>query len=176
MVGEALAEFKGEETGGEAEIRIDLPVDAHLPVAYVPELRLRLEAYRRLAEASKDAEIDDLAAELADRYGPMPEPVVAMIAVARFRLLARRAGLDEIVTIGERVRFHPVELPDSRRVRAARLYPGTIVKSAVRQLLVPAPSQHRQPVTGRDALDWATRLVKTVILDEPVEPDGSARA
>jgi len=167
MVGEALAEFKGEQAADDdaAEIRVDLPIDAHLPQEYVPEQRLRLEAYRRLAEAKDAAEIDDLVAELADRYGPLPPPAAAMVAVARFRLLARRAGLDEVITMGERVRFHPVQLPDSRRVRAARLYPGTIVKPAVRQLLVPIPSD----VTGSDALDWATRVVKTVILDEPVD-------
>jgi transcription-repair coupling factor (superfamily II helicase) len=70
--------------------------------------------------------------------------------------------------MGDRVRFHPVELPDSRRVRVSRLYPGALVKPAVRQLLVPAPKSGRELVTGTDALDWATRLVKTVILDEPL--------
>ena len=170
MVGEALSEFKGEKPAdeGDTDIRVDLPVDAHLPEAYVPEQRLRLEAYRRLAEARDQSQIDDLVAELADRYGPFPDPVKAMFAVAQFRLLARRAGLDEVIVMGDRVRFHPVELPDSRRVRATRLYPGALVKPAVRQLLVPVPKQGREPLTGADALDWATRLVKTVILDEPV--------
>lgn len=173
MVGEALAEYKGESPTEEGdEIRVDLPIDAHLPEQYVPEQRLRLEAYRRLAEAKDDGEIDDLAAELADRYGPLPEPARAMIAVARFRLLARRAGLDEVIVVGDRVRFHPVELPDSRRVRVTRLYPGSLVKPAVRQLLVPVPKEGRKPVTGPDALDWATGVVKTVLVDEPVTLNG----
>ncbi len=172
MVGEALAAFKGEKPpSDDGEIRVDLPVDAHLPDDYVPEQRLRLEAYRRLAEARDDAEIDDLTAELADRYGPLPDEAQALIAVARFRLLADRAGLDEVIVMGDRIRFHPVELPDSRRVRVTRLYPGSLVKPAVRQLLVPAPKDGRRPVTGPDALDWATRLVKTVLLDEPADGD-----
>ncbi len=173
MVGEALAEFKGEGDAEQesGEIRVDLPIDAHLPEEYVPEQRLRLEAYRRLAEAHDQSEIDDLVAELADRYGPLPPPAQAMIAVAQFRLVARRAGLDEVIVMGDRVRFHPVELPDSRRVRVSRLYPGALVKPAVRQLLVPAPKSGRELVTGTDALDWATRLVKTVILDEPLTDD-----
>ena len=174
MVGEALAEYKGEAPAGEDgdDIRVDLPIDAHLPEQYVPEQRLRLEAYRRLAEAKDDSEIDDLAVELADRYGPLPEPAQAMISVARFRLLARRAGLDEVIVVGDRVRFHPVELPDSRRVRVTRLHPGSVVKPALRQLLVPLPKEGRHPLTGPDALDWATGLVKTVLMDDPVLRNG----
>ncbi|MFN8125469.1 MAG: transcription-repair coupling factor [Candidatus Nanopelagicales bacterium] len=161
MVGEALAEYKGEKPADDSnEIRIDLPVDAHLSEEYVPEQRLRLEAYRRLAEAKDDAEIDDLAAEWADRYGPLPPEARTMIALARFRLLAQSVGLDEVITVGTRVRLHPVELPDSRRVRAARLYPGAIAKPATRQLLVPLPD-----VTDDDALDWATTLVNTVLVE-----------
>ena len=165
MVGEALAEFTGEKPADDTdnEIHIDLPVDAHLSETYVPEQRLRLEAYRRLAEATTDAEIDDLAGEWADRYGPLPAEAQTMLALARFRLLARSVGLDEVITVGERVRLHPVELPDSRRVRAVRLYPGAIAKPALRQLLIPLP----KGLTGDDALDWATTLVNTVLVERP---------
>ena len=165
MVGEALAEFTGEKPADDTdnEIRIDLPVDAHLSETYVPEQRLRLEAYRRLAEATTDAEIEDLAGEWADRYGSLPAEAQTMLALARFRLLARSVGLDEVITVGERVRLHPVELPDSRRVRAVRLYPGAIAKPALRQLLIPLP----KGLTGDDALDWATTLVNTVLVERP---------
>ena len=49
MVNEAVAEMKGEPVREPAEVKLDLPVDAHLPTAYVPKEELRLEAYRRLA-------------------------------------------------------------------------------------------------------------------------------
>src|SRR5689334_24468347 len=55
LVGEAVNDFKG--TGGEAEldeVRIELPVDAHLPHGYIPSERLRLEMYKRLAEVRSD--------------------------------------------------------------------------------------------------------------------------
>ena len=174
LVGDALADFKGEAKPSDTEVRIDLPVDAHIPQEYVGEERLRLEAYRRLAGATQDAQIDDLAAELADRYGPAPEPVINMIGVARLRILARRAGLDEIILTASRVKLHPVELPESRRVRLTRLYPGALVKPATRQMLVPAPKEGREIVGGPRALDWAARVVKTVILDESSpRPKGS---
>ena len=59
MVGEAIAEYRGEQAGEEtAEMRIELPVDAHLPTDYVESERLRLEMYRRLAEVR---DLDDIA-------------------------------------------------------------------------------------------------------------------
>ena len=59
LVGEAVSEFKGE--GGEPElreVRIELPVDAHLPHDYIPSERLRLEMYKRLAEVREDVDVD----------------------------------------------------------------------------------------------------------------------
>ena len=72
MVSEAVAELKGEEPREPAEIKLDLPVDANLPKDYVAQEELRLEAYRRLAAVTTDAEVDDIRAEWVDRYGPVP--------------------------------------------------------------------------------------------------------
>ena len=163
MVGEAVAEYK---SGGVAvehtPARIELPVDAHLPHAYVPGERLRLEAYRRIAEAPSEAALDEVAAELADRYGPLPDPVATLLQVGRLRLAAERAGLTELTMAGTSVRASPVELPESGQLRLARLYPRTVVKESVRTILVPRPTT--APVGGvplRDTalLDWALELV-----------------
>src|SRR5690606_29277429 len=69
LVGEAVADFRGEETEEYDEVRIDLPVDAHLPHDYVATERLRLEMYKRLSEVRNDVEVDEIRAELVDRYG-----------------------------------------------------------------------------------------------------------
>ena len=74
MVAEAVAELKGEVPEVPNEIKLDLPVDAHLPGSYVEREDLRLEAYRRLAAVRDEAEVDDIAAEWLDRYGPLPAP------------------------------------------------------------------------------------------------------
>jgi transcription-repair coupling factor (superfamily II helicase) len=174
MVGEALAEFTGQEQATDTEVRIDLPVDAHIPPEYIAEERLRLEAYRRLAAAGDDGSVAELAAELVDRYGPVPRPVTDLIALARLRILAQRAGLDEVVAMGGRVRFHPVELPESRRVRLARLHRGSVVKPTTRQILVPLPLVQRQPITGSPVLDWAAQVIDTVILNTAPPPTKGA--
>ncbi len=72
MVNEAVAEMKGEEVRQPAEVKLDVPVDAYLPADYVGKEELRLEAYRRLAAVTTEAEVDDITAEWEDRYGPIP--------------------------------------------------------------------------------------------------------
>ncbi|MER1995457.1 MAG: transcription-repair coupling factor, partial [Arthrobacter sp.] len=75
LVGEAVADFRGEAEEKAAEMKIELPVNAHLPHDYVPGERLRLEAYRKLASALTNEAIDEVLAELVDRYGEPPQEV-----------------------------------------------------------------------------------------------------
>jgi transcription-repair coupling factor (superfamily II helicase) len=167
LVGEALAEHRNETATGPVEVKVELPIDAHIPAEYVPHERLRLEAYKRLADAATDEAVDEVAAELLDRYGPLPVPVESLLAVARFRVLARRAGLDEVVMQGQGIRFHPVELAESAQMRLTRLYPRTIVKPAVRTIVVPRPATAPlggQPLRDTELLSWAADLVTAVLL------------
>ncbi|MDP9466933.1 MAG: transcription-repair coupling factor, partial [Actinomycetota bacterium] len=96
LVGEAVSDFKkggGTDEEQLPDTKVDLPVDAHLPHDYIPGERLRLEAYRRLAGAHDAAAIAAVRDELVDRYGPLPDPVERLLAVAAFRAVARRYGL-----------------------------------------------------------------------------------
>jgi len=152
LVGEALAEARGDDSAAPLEVKIELPLDAHIPHDYVPEERLRLEAYRGIAAALTDADVDSVAEELIDRFGAPPAPVEILLAVARLRVRARAAGVGEIVLAGQRVRFHPVDLPESRQLRLTRLYPGTLVKPAVRTIQVPRPTTGS--TSDMDLVDW----------------------
>ncbi len=169
MVGEAVADFKGEGDSAPAEVKIELPVDAHLPHDYVPGERLRLEAYRKLAAVADEAELGDIEAELVDRYGPLPEPVRNLVEVARLRTVARRAGVSDISVQGTSVRFAPVDLRESQRLRLDRLYPRSLHKEAVRTMLVPRPTTARvggTPLRDTAVLEWAGDLVRAVLLDD----------
>ena len=139
MIGEAVRELRGEGPAERAEVRVELPVDAHIPHDYVTGERLRLEAYTRIASIETVHDIDAVRDELADRYGPVPDQVENLLAVARLRTVARQAGLTDITLQGNYVRVAPVDLPESRQVRVQRLYPGTVLKSAVSNMLVPVP-------------------------------------
>ncbi|MHB1067755.1 MAG: TRCF domain-containing protein, partial [Candidatus Nanopelagicales bacterium] len=170
LVGEALAEYKDEPVTTAAEVRVELPIDANIPADYLPHERLRLEAYKRLADATSAAAVEEVAAELMDRYGPLPAPVEALLAVARFRVLARAAGLSEVVVQGSSVKFAPVHLPESGQLRLSRLYPRTVVKPVVRTIMVPRPAASPvggAPLRGTDLLAWAADLVTAVLLPAP---------
>ena len=175
LVGEAVAEMKeGGQVQEEAvEVKVEVPVDAHLPHDWIPSERVRLEVYQRIAEARDDASLAAVRAELTDRFGALPPVVERLMRVATLRVLARQAGLAEIVVQGRSLRFAPVDLPESRLLRLTRLYPGTVVKPAVRTILVPQPSTARvggTPLRDDALLDWVDDLVRTVLVDGPPAP------
>ena len=167
LVGEAVAEFRGQDVEPEPEVRIELPVDAHLPVDYIESERLRLEMYKRLAEVRAEADVKAVEAELHDRYGTPPPEVLNLIEVARFRLLARSAGLTEIVGQGRFLRFARAQLPESRVLRLQRLYPGSVVKDSAKSVLVPRPVNGigSQPVKDTDLLHWSSALINQIFAD-----------
>ena len=198
MIGEAVSELKGEGPADRPEVRVELPVNAHIPHDYLPGERLRLEAYTQIAAIDSDGDVTAVLDELTDRYGLPPEPVANLLEVARLRARARRAGLTDITLQGNHVRFAPVELPESRQVRVQRLYPRTLIKPAVRTMLVPVPkavpgssasaaapgaSRSRtaaggpqtaiggQPLRDRDMLAWCTELIDAVF-GEPAQVNG----
>ncbi|MCV7103279.1 transcription-repair coupling factor [Mycobacterium palustre] len=147
LVGEAVEAYRAAADGKTVtspkepkDVRIDLPVDAHLPPDYIASDRLRLEAYRRLAAASSDAEIDAVTEELVDRYGALPEPALRLVAVARLRLLCRAAGITEVsAPSAATVRLSPVTLPDSAQVRLKRMYPAASYRATTSAVQVPIP-------------------------------------
>ncbi|WP_032710587.1 transcription-repair coupling factor [Salinispora arenicola] len=176
MVGEAVQAFKGERPEEETEVKVDLPVDAHLPHDYVGVERLRLEMYRKLAEARDEERLRAVVAELTDRYGEPPAPVQNLVAVARFRLLARRYGLTDVSMQGRHLRFGPLPLPDSKQLRLKRYHPDAVYKQALEQVSVPRPSTRRiggELLRDQALLEWCGQLLADV-LGEPRELAGAA--
>src|SRR5690606_5006186 len=93
LVGEAVAEFRGESDPEDSrEVKIELPIEAHLPHDYVSSERLRLEMYKRLAGVRAMSDVDELRDELVDRYGEPPAVVEMLLDVARLRVRLRQAG------------------------------------------------------------------------------------
>ncbi len=171
MVGEAVNEFRAQAEGRTepepADVRVDLPIDAHIPHDWVPDERLRLEAYKRIASITDPSGVTEVHDELVDRYGQLPPPVGNLLAVALFRAHARTAGLTEIATQGNYVKFAPVELRESQAMRLQRVYPKSLVKAPTQTILVPKPMTQRlggQPVTGLELLGWCRALIDAVLL------------
>ena len=141
LVAEAVLELEGKEPMQERlpEVRIDLPIDAHIPDDYIADQAIRLEAYRRLAGAGTSAEVDDVVGEWTDRFGPLPPEVAALVDVARIRAEAIRIGLTEVVKLRNEVRLAPVDLSIPQEVRLERLSPRAVLRAAEGALFVPVP-------------------------------------
>jgi len=146
LVAEAVEELQTGVTREKpgAEVRIELPVEAHLPDDYVPDQDARLEAYRRLAAAATQEAIDDVVAEWEDRYGVLPPRAAVLIDMARLRVEALRIGATQIVAMRREVRLAPIHLTASQEVRLQRVSPKAVLRD--RALFVPlapdAPATH----------------------------------
>ena len=145
MVTEAVAELKGEELREPAEVKLDLPVDAHLPSSYVGREELRLEAYRRLATVTTEAEIADIKAEWTDRYGPPPPPAEALLAVGRLRAECHRLGIREVGVARGMVRLTPITLKASEEVRFRRLARDGVYKPDLGEMQLRVPRKGDLP-------------------------------
>ncbi|MEP6661857.1 MAG: transcription-repair coupling factor [Acidimicrobiales bacterium] len=160
MVNEAVAEMKGEEVRPPAEVKLDVPVDAHLPKDYVGKEELRLEAYRRLAAVTTHAEVDDIRAEWEDRYGPVPEPAAALLGVGHLRAECFRTGIRDISITSGGARLAPLWLKTSATIRLRRLARDAVYKEEQGQLVVPLKR-------GVNAADQLVALLADLIPPTP---------
>ena len=158
-----------------AEIRLDLPVTANLPVAYVEREDLRLEAYRRLATVTTQEEVDDIEAEWVDRYGPLPPAAQALLGIGHLRAECARQGIREVAVVkgglgtpaGSLVaRISPLALKASEQVRLGRLWPRAVYKQDLGQLVGPL----------RGGADTTAALVELLRALVPPPSDDAARA
>jgi transcription-repair coupling factor (superfamily II helicase) len=180
MIGEAVSTFRGEEVESGQELRLELPLDARIPEDYIDSERLRLEAYQKLSAASaataKDDAIDLVIEELTDRYGALPSEAEGLIAVARLRRRAARAGLTDVVTMGSNLRIAPARLEDSIKVRMQRLYPKAKLVGGGEALVVPMPTVPAavgvgvEPLAGAALLEWVAQLF-TALFPEPAKAE-----
>ncbi len=124
----AIARLKGLPVPDiDPEIRLDFisttdtdtpeAAAAHIPSTYIPEETLRMSAYRRIAEAQSEDQLDALQAELQDRFGPVPAATCRLVSIAKLRCLAAEANISSIEVRKRKVLLHRQQhlltLPDS---------------------------------------------------------------
>ncbi len=96
-----------------ADVDIDLPVEAYLPEDYVPDLRHKIDLYRRMAKINSPSDIDDVRDELNDRFGPLPTPAKRMLELAELRL---DAAAWQIAAITSDARFIVLHYTNRRQI------------------------------------------------------------
>jgi transcription-repair coupling factor (superfamily II helicase) len=142
MVGEAVQDYKSgiiETDEKVLECKVELPINAHLSTEYVPGERLRLDLYRRLADVKSAEDVGSIESELIDRFGPLPEEAQSLLGVASLRAQAKALKLTEVIVQGKFLRFSPLVLSESKQLRLARMYPGSIYKTTTNTALVALP-------------------------------------
>jgi len=103
-------------------VTLDLPLDAYLPVDYIPDDQVRLAVYQRMAEAQTPEAVSDLRQELRDRFGELPEPAEQLLIWLRIKALALAAGVTSVVTTDEEFIARLPEGADGQRTRLERRF------------------------------------------------------
>ncbi|MFO7996181.1 MAG: TRCF domain-containing protein, partial [Dehalococcoidia bacterium] len=116
---------------GKQSPSITLPLVAHIPEEYVPNLSTRLSLYHRLARIEQIEEVEDMAREFRDRFGALPQPAENLLRVVKIKVLAMRAGVSSISTQGRQIVIKPQT--DSRRLTAISSV-GAAVKIGATQI------------------------------------------
>jgi transcription-repair coupling factor (superfamily II helicase) len=122
-------------------VRLDVNVDAYVPADYVPYEQAKVDVHRRVAAARDVAELELLREELADRFGPLPEPLENLIALQKARIKLGQAGARTVTFRGDRLAVTPIEL-DSAQAKALRArIPEAVYEFGRSQLLVRVPGE-----------------------------------
>lgn len=146
LISQALTAYKQGtnpdelQTDTVSSMRVDLPVDAHIPTTYIESERLRLELYSKLASLQTDEDFKILQAEVIDRYGKIPKAVDSLFQLARIRNYAWSLGVRELTRQSKYIKIGPISLGTAGTMRIKRIYPGAVQKPAVRQVLLPIPA------------------------------------
>ena len=119
MLERTVRELKGEVEKEIAETQLNLGLNIRIPSDYIPEENQRLRMYKRVAGVETEAQLEDVAGELGDRYGEPPPPVRSLLEYATLKLLSQRVGVAQIERRREAVsiRFTESASVDPERLR-----------------------------------------------------------
>jgi transcription-repair coupling factor (superfamily II helicase) len=155
MLEETVRELKGETVEAGPSVQLDLPVPMAIPKAYIGDENLRLEIYRRLAAAEVPRE--ELAAELADRFGEPPPEVLALLEVAG---LKRRAEALRVQSIAAGAGKLTIRLRRDARVDVDKLI--RLVAGRAGASFTPAGVLALELVSGADVVAAARAVLDEV--------------
>ncbi len=97
LLKEEVEKIRGNEAPEkETETTIDIQLDAYLPAEFISDGTTRIATYQELSSARSAGEIDSIEQSLVDRFGPLPQPVTALLLVMRVKQLARECGISRL--------------------------------------------------------------------------------
>ncbi|MBZ0187222.1 MAG: transcription-repair coupling factor, partial [Candidatus Obscuribacterales bacterium] len=96
LLGESIAELRGNPVASELDSQIDLNVTAFIPDHYIEDSEQRLIEYKRLADVTSEKELSFLLEEWKDRFGKIPDEALQLVKIIQLRLMASLAGVTQI--------------------------------------------------------------------------------
>ena len=145
MLDEAVAASEDGAGGEEWEpVRLDVNLDAYVPADYIPYEQAKVDVHRRIAAAREVAELRELRDELADRFGPVPEPLENLISLQEARLKLGSVGARAVTFRGDRLAVTPVDLDSAGAKRVREEIPGAVYESGRSQLSIRVPDDPRK--------------------------------
>jgi transcription-repair coupling factor (superfamily II helicase) len=133
LLEQTILELKGQPAAEEARAALNLKVDLRIPEGYVPEVHQRMSLYKRISQVRRAPDVQALAAEVRDRYGPPPAEVEGLLRYAAARLRVEALGLSQVDRSAGalHVRFWPSTAPPAERmVGLVRSLPGAALTPA----------------------------------------------
>jgi transcription-repair coupling factor (superfamily II helicase) len=134
LLAEAVAELQGQAVTAGRPVRVEAAVDAYVPADYVPLEAVKIDLHRRVALAGDRAELRELEAELADRFGPPPDPVRNLLLIQEVRLAAAALGMEAVTIRAGRVVVGPVTLTSAGVRELHRFVPPALYTVARREV------------------------------------------
>ncbi len=166
LLDETVREIKGEEVPLEIHASLNLGLDIRIPTSYISDDAQRLRSYKRIADVKDEEQGNRITAELADRYGPVPEEVNTLVKFSLLKSLAEAAGVE---SIDRRQGFANVKFHQQSKIDPLRLM--TLVRSTENAQFTPAGvlkiplSASRAPA---ELLDELKAILMELTAEEPV--------
>jgi transcription-repair coupling factor (superfamily II helicase) len=156
LLEQAVRKFKNLPPRQTVDVHLDLPGASYLPRTYVPDMRAKIDLYRRIARITSHDELADLTAELHDRFGPPPSAAQRLLALAGLRIDAHVWGVSMIYREDH---FAVLRYGDREKItRLAKLANGRLRVVDDRSAYLPLEPQQRDPDRLIGALESLLRL------------------
>lgn len=154
LLGEAIAEEKGNAVPPKSDCTMDIAISAYLPADYVTHEESRIDLYKKIAAIENTEDLEDITDELCDRFGEPPQPTLNLMRIALLRGTARRQGVSEIKQKGECVLIYLERGDPDRLFAAVRDFKGRLRLSNAA-----VPYLTLYPKAGEDLLSQLQEII-----------------
>jgi len=162
-----------EDAELDAGVRVDADLSAYVPTTYIPYEAAKIDVHRRIAAARAPGELRELRDEMRDRFGPVPDPVLALLSLQRARIELGRDGARSLDVRGDRVVASPLDYDSARVGRLRKRIPGAIFSSRDQTLSWRLPEADNGEPARRVGLETLADAVSASRAEESARAAGS---